>query len=64
MSWSRLAKIAVGVVVLIVVGGTAAALWSGPAALPEQAGYGPDPTLPEPHASWIPTLKTAKAVGW
>ncbi|KRE11713.1 sorbosone dehydrogenase [Bosea sp. Root483D1] len=64
MPWSSLAKIAAAVTILIVAGGTAAALWSGQKALPEQAGYGPDPTLPEPHASWLPTLKVAKAVGF
>ncbi|MCK0207940.1 sorbosone dehydrogenase family protein [Starkeya koreensis] len=32
--------------------------------LPESAGYGPDPQLPAPASSWIPTLKVAKAVGW
>lgn len=64
MPWSRLAKIAAAIAILVVAGGTAAALWSGQKALPEQAGYGPDPALPEPHASWIPTLKTAKAIGW
>lgn len=64
MPWSRLAKILAGVAILLVAGGTAAALWSGPRALSEEAGYGPDPILPEPHASWLPTLKVAKAVGW
>ncbi|CAA0096619.1 Uncharacterised protein [Starkeya nomas] len=32
--------------------------------LPESAGYGPDPQLPEPAPSWIPTLKVAEAIGW
>lgn len=32
--------------------------------LPEEAGYGPDPTLPEPRSSWLPTIKVADAVGW
>ncbi|AMJ62992.1 PQQ-dependent sugar dehydrogenase [Bosea sp. PAMC 26642] len=32
--------------------------------LPEEAGYGPNPTLPEPQSSWFPTLKIADAVGW
>ena len=27
-------------------------------------GFGPSPTLPAPHSSLIPTLNTAKAVGW
>ena len=33
-------------------------------ALPEEAGYGPNPELPAPKAEWIPTLKAATAVGW
>ncbi|MBS7699939.1 MULTISPECIES: sorbosone dehydrogenase family protein [unclassified Chelatococcus] len=32
--------------------------------LPEEAGYGPNPTLPEPKSSWLPTIKVAKAIGW
>ena len=32
--------------------------------LPEEAGYGPNPTLPAPKSSWLPTIKVAKAVGW
>lgn len=35
-----------------------------PAALPEEAGYGPNPTLPEPKSSWFPTIKVAEAIGW
>jgi len=33
-------------------------------AVPEEAGYGPEPTLPEPKTSWLPTIKIADAVGW
>lgn len=36
---------------------------SGPA-LPPEAGYGPNPTLPPPRTSLIPTVKVAEAVGW
>jgi glucose/arabinose dehydrogenase len=32
--------------------------------LPEEAGYGPNPTLPAPKSSWLPTIKVAKAIGW
>ncbi len=32
--------------------------------LPEAAGLGPSPTLPEPHKSLIPTLNIAPAQGW
>lgn len=34
------------------------------AALPEEAGYGPNPILPEPKSPWFPTIKIADAVGW
>ena len=34
------------------------------ARLPESAGFGPHPTLPDPGGSLIPTIKVAKAVGW
>jgi glucose/arabinose dehydrogenase len=33
-------------------------------ALTEQAGYGPNPTLPEPTSSWLPTINVAEVVGW
>ncbi|RTZ40014.1 sorbosone dehydrogenase family protein [Candidimonas sp. SYP-B2681] len=32
--------------------------------LPENAGYGPDPQLPEPQRALIPTVNVAEAVGW
>jgi glucose/arabinose dehydrogenase len=34
------------------------------AKLPVSAGQGPNPTLPPPRESLIPTIKVAKAVGW
>ena len=34
------------------------------ARLPVTAGMGPDPALPAPSTSLIPTVKVAKAVGW
>jgi glucose/arabinose dehydrogenase len=34
------------------------------ATLPEQAGYGPHPTLPPPNPSLIPTVNIAKAEAW
>jgi glucose/arabinose dehydrogenase len=34
------------------------------ARLPESAGIGPDPTLPEPSKSLVPTVKVAEAKGW
>ncbi|KRE05868.1 sorbosone dehydrogenase [Bosea sp. Root381] len=32
--------------------------------LPEEAGYGANPTLPQPQTSWLPVIKIADAVGW
>jgi glucose/arabinose dehydrogenase len=51
------------------VGGVAlialhAAACATPAQLPVSAGTGPNPTLPPPRTSLIPTVKVAKAVGW
>jgi glucose/arabinose dehydrogenase len=34
------------------------------AKLPPEAGFGPDPTLPEPNTTALPTVKVAKATGW
>lgn len=34
------------------------------AQLPEEAGYGPNPTLPEPPFTLLPTVQVAPAVGW
>jgi glucose/arabinose dehydrogenase len=34
------------------------------ARLPESAGIGPNPQLPPPHETTIPTFKLASAVGW
>lgn len=36
----------------------------GPAALDASAGYGPNPTLPEPTSSFLPRVNIAEAVGW
>lgn len=36
----------------------------GPAALPPESGFGPNPTLPAPSRSLIPQVKVADAVGW
>ena len=35
-----------------------------PARLPVDAGTGPQPTLPQPSKSFIPTVNVAPAVGW
>lgn len=34
------------------------------AKLPAEASYGPDPKLPEPNETLVPTVNIAKAVGW
>ncbi|KTT12732.1 sorbosone dehydrogenase [Pseudomonas oryzihabitans] len=34
------------------------------ALLPREASYGPTPTLPAPHPTFIPTVNVASAVGW
>lgn len=36
----------------------------GTAKIPTSASYGPDPTLPAPNPSFIPTVKIAPAKGW
>lgn len=33
-------------------------------ALPAQRSFGPNPQLPQPESSWIPTIKIAPAKGW
>ncbi|ACB94387.1 PQQ-dependent sugar dehydrogenase [Beijerinckia indica] len=35
-----------------------------PSSLPESAGYGADPQLPEPESSFIPIVRIAQAIGW
>lgn len=35
-----------------------------PTKLPESASFGPQPDLPSPQQSWLPTVHVAKAVGW
>ena len=36
----------------------------GPAALPPESGFGPDPVLPAPSRSLVPQVNVADAVGW
>ena len=35
-----------------------------PSSLPSQAGFGPDPVLPEPNSALLPTVDIAPAKGW
>lgn len=34
------------------------------ATIPEEQGYGPNPVLPEPNPTWLPTVHVAEAAGW
>ena len=34
------------------------------AKLPDRAGIGPDPTIPPPNTTLIPTVNIARAKGW
>lgn len=50
--------------VLILAGALALAGCGEKAKLPQQAGYGPRPSLPAPNPTLIPTINQANAVGW
>ena len=54
------------VALLIAVLGGAVFLWLSQeeAQLPEMAGYGPNPTLPEPNPTLLPTVNIAPATQW
>jgi len=54
------------VIVLLVLGGGGFALFgcSERATLPLAAGIGPQPQLPPPNPTLVPTVNIAKAVGW
>lgn len=50
---------------LIAAGGAAVfASWGDTATLPVEAGIGPNPTLPPPNPTLIPTVKIAPVRGW
>ena len=49
---------------LFVVAGGALAACAATAPLPPGAGVGPDPALPPPSHSWIPTVHVASASSW
>lgn len=51
-------------VVCIVAGGAVILLSREQATVPIEQGYGPDPTLPEPNPTLIPTVHVAKATPW
>ena len=50
--------------VLMLAGALALAGCGDKAKLPQQAGYGPHPSLPAPNPTLIPTINQADAVGW
>ncbi|HEV2650757.1 MAG TPA: sorbosone dehydrogenase family protein [Rhizomicrobium sp.] len=50
--------------VLVIAGALALAGCGDKATLPQQAGYGPHPSLPVPNPTLIPTINQADAVGW
>jgi glucose/arabinose dehydrogenase len=49
---------------LVAVAALAAAGCAERAALPEASGYGPNPSLPPPEPTTVPTIDVANAVGW
>jgi glucose/arabinose dehydrogenase len=49
---------------LLLTAALALAACGDKATLPSSAGIGPKPALPAPHATTIPTVNTAKPVGW
>jgi hypothetical protein len=42
----------------------AAAACDRPVPLPESAGFGPNPTIPEPHYALIPAVALGRPAGW
>ncbi len=52
----RTLALTLAVVILVGCGETAR--------LQREAGYGPTPTLPEPHKTLLPTINVAPAIGW
>jgi glucose/arabinose dehydrogenase len=55
----RLARLLIGTPLLLLLGGC-----GDTARLPVDTGYGPQPQLPAPNPSLIPTVNIATAVGW
>ena len=62
MRKSRLLLAIIAVVVVLMI--TLLLVACESAQLPLQAGIGPNPTLPKPNHTLIPTVKVAPAVGW
>ena len=49
---------------LVLTATSALAACSSQPSLPSSAGFGPSPQLPAPHSTPIPTIKTARPIGW
>lgn len=61
----KIFTVLLALVVLVLAGGVAVVFLSREeATVPIEAGYGPDPTLPEPNPTLIPTIHFAKATPW
>ncbi|MBB3102673.1 PQQ-dependent sugar dehydrogenase [Azomonas macrocytogenes] len=56
---SRFTPLLIGTPLLLALGGCGES-----AKLPVSEGYGPQPKLPEPNSTFIPTVHIAEAVGW
>ncbi|PSJ59178.1 sorbosone dehydrogenase [Mesorhizobium ephedrae] len=59
-----LAAVVALVVIAVVAAGGIVYLSREEATVPIEQGYGPDPTLPEPNPTWIPTVHVAEAEPW
>lgn len=57
--WSTVAAAACAAAVLLALAGCGES-----AKLPPEAGVGPDPQLPKPNRTLLPTVKIAEATGW
>jgi len=61
----KILTVLLALVVLVIVGGAAVFyLDREEATVPIEQGYGPDPTLPEPNPTLIPTVNVAEATPW
>ncbi|RVB79121.1 sorbosone dehydrogenase family protein [Mesorhizobium sp. M6A.T.Cr.TU.014.01.1.1] len=59
-----LTAVLVLIVLFVVAGGAVFFLSREEATVPIAEGYGPNPTLPEPNLTWLPTVHVAKAAPW
>lgn len=59
-----LAALLMLIVLFVVAGGAVFFLSREEATVPIAETYGPNPTLPEPNPTWLPTVHVAKAAPW